>query len=327
MRRVVRSFAAGATVLILMVVASAAWSSEVYPNRVIKMIAPFPAGGATDVAGRLLAHRMSRSLGQAVIIENRVGASGAIGVLAGAEAPPDGHTVLIGGSSTVAVNPHVTKVSYDMSRDFRSVSLVMKAETLIVAHPSTGLRSLVDVVAAARKSPGKLTFGSGGAGSAHHLAMVYLQTKTGIDMLHVPYKGAAPSEMGMIAGEIDLLVVNTVSARPHIEAGKMIPIALLSSAKSQIFPTLPAASDFLPGYVFDTWLGLYAPARTSDAVVGRLNAAAIEALADPELVESFRSKGMEPAAGSPAELQNYQAAESARWAEAATIARAKGWLD
>jgi tripartite-type tricarboxylate transporter receptor subunit TctC len=313
--------------VVLLLAAAAARAADTYPNRVIKMIAPFPAGGATDVAGRLLAHRMSASLGQAVIIENRAGASGAIGVLAGAEAAADGYTLLVGGSSTVAVNPHVTKVTYDMARDFRPVSLIMKAETLIVAHPSTGFRSLADVVAAARKSPGKLTFGNAGTGSAHHLALVYLQMKTGIDVLHVPYKGAAPSELAMVAGEIDVLVVNTVSALPHIEAGKMIPIALLSSAKSQAFPTLPRASDFVAGYVFDTWLGLYAPVRTSDAIVSRLNRAAVDALTDPKLVEDFRAKGMEPAPGSATELQGYQSAESARWAEAAAAARAKGWLD
>lgn len=313
--------------IVVLISPQATRAADPYPNRVIKMIAPFPAGGATDVAGRLLAHRMSNVLGQAVIIENRAGASGAIGVLAGAEAQPDGYTLLIGGSSTVAVNPHVTKVTYNMARDFRPVSLIMKAETLIVAHPSTGFKSLSDVVAAARKDPGKLTFGNAGAGSAHHLALVYLQMKTGIDVLHVPYKGAAPSEQAMIAGEIDVLVVNTVSALPHIEAGKMVPVALLSSAKSQTFPTLAPASDFLPGYVFDTWLGLYAPVKTSDEVVARLNAAAIAALTDSRLVQDFRGRGMEPAPGSASDLQDYQAAESARWAEAAATARAKGWLD
>lgn len=312
-----------------LLVASAAYghSDEVYPSRVIKMIAPFPAGGATDVAGRLLAHRMSRALGQTIIIENRVGASGAIGVVAATQAAPDGYTLLIGGGSTAVVNPHVTKVPYDMARDLRPISLVMKAETLIVAHPSTGFKSLADVVDFAKKNPGRLIYGSAGSGSAHHLAMVYLQMKTGIDMLHVPYKGTAPSEQALVAGEVNLLVVNTVSALPQIEAGKMTPIALLSSAKSEIFPKLPPASDFLPGYVFDTWLALYAPAKTSDAIIGRVNAAAIEALTDPKLIQDFRSKGMEPASGSPAELEVYAASESARWAEAAAAAKAKGWLE
>jgi len=302
-------------------------SDEVYPSRVIKMIAPFPAGGATDVAGRLLAHRMSSSLGQTVIIENRVGASGTIGVVAATQAAPDGYTLLIGGGSTAVVNPHVTKVPYDMARDLRPISLVMKAETLIVAHPSTGFKSLADVVDYAKRNPGKLLYGSAGSGSAHHLAIVYLQMKTGIDMLHVPYKGTAPSEQALVAGEVNLLVVNTVSALPQIEAGKMVPIALLSSAKSEIFPKLPPASDFLPGYVFDTWLALYVPAKTSDTIVGRLNAAAVEALTDPKLVQDFRSRGMEPAPGSPAELDAYTSSESARWAEAAAAAKAKGWLE
>lgn len=302
-------------------------SDEAYPSRVIKIIAPFPAGGATDIAGRLLAHRMSQSLGQSVIVENRVGAAGAIGMVAGAQAAADGYTLLIGASTAVVVNPHVTKVPYDVARDYRPISLIMKAETLIVANPSKGLKSLKDVAAYAKANPGKLTYGSAGAGSAFHLAMAYFQVNANIDMLHVPYKGGAPAEQALIAGEIDLLVVNTVSALPHIESGRMVPIALLSSAKSQVFPTLPAASDFLPGYVFDTWLGLYVPAKTSDTIVRRLNAATVEALKDPKLVQDFRSKGMEPVPGSSEELMTYAAAESARWAQAAAAAKAKGWLD
>lgn len=307
--------------------ATRAQTADSYPNRIIKFVAPFPAGGTTDIVGRVLAHRMSQSLGQNVIVENKAGASGAIGVVSVAQAPADGYTALIGASTAIVINPHVTQVSYDVSRDLRPVGLIMKAETLIVANPSKGLKSLADVVSHAKANPGKLTFGSVGIGSSAHLAMAHLQSASGIDLLHVPYKGAAPAELALVAGEVDLLVVNTVSALPHIEAGKMVPVALLSSAKSQVFPKLQAASDFVPDFVFDTWLALYVPAKTGDEIVNRLNAAMVEALKDPKLVQEFQSKGMEPSPGSPAELVAYQTSESARWGRTAASAKAKGWLN
>lgn len=302
-------------------------AEDAYPNRVIKFVSPFPAGGTTDIVGRVLAQRMSRSLGQPVIVENKAGAAGAIGAVAVAQAPADGYTVLVGPSSAIAINPHVNQVAYDVSRDFRPVGLIMKAETLIVAHPSKGFTSLADVIGYARSNPGKLTFGSFGPGSSAHLVMAHLQAAAGIDILHVPYKGAAPAELALVAGEIDLLVVNTVSSLPHIEARKMTPIALVSSAQSRIFPKLAKAADRLPDFVFDTWLALYVPAKTSDAIINRLNAAMVEALSDPKLVEDLRGKGIEPAPGSPADLVAFQAYEGDRWARAVTSAKARGRLD
>lgn len=302
-------------------------SSGAYPNRTIKLVAPFPAGGTTDLVARVLAHRMTQILGQATIVENKVGASGSIGVQSVALAPPDGYTVLIAPSTAVVINPHVTQVPYDIGRDFRPVGLIMKAETLIVAHPSKNLKSLADVIAYAKSHPGKLTFGSFGVGSSAHLVMAQLQATAGIEMLHVPYKGAAPAELALMAGEIDLLVVNTITAFPNIEAGRMIPLALLSSAQSRVLPKLARASDELPDFVFDTWVALYVPAKAGDEIVSRLNAAMVTALNDPVLVEDFRSKGIEPAPGSPEQLVAYQQDESRRWARATASAKAKDRLD
>lgn len=307
--------------------ASPAKAQHPYPERVIKFVSPFPAGGTTDIVGRLLAQRMSQSLGQPIIVENKAGAAGAIGAVTVAQAPADGYTALIGPSSAIVINPHVSQVSYDVSRDFRPVGLIMKAETLIVSHPSRGFKSLQDVIAYARKNPGKLTFGSFGPGSSAHLVMAHLQAVADIELLHVPYKGAAPAELALVAGEIDLLVVNTVSSFPHIEAGKMTPIALVSSAESRIFPKLAKSSDLFRDFVFDTWVALYVPGKTSDAIVNRLNSTMVDALKEPKLVEELRSKGIEPAPGSPADLVAFQAFESGRWANAAASARARGRLD
>jgi tripartite-type tricarboxylate transporter receptor subunit TctC len=319
-----------AGILALVVAGGAATSAsaqEAYPHRVIKFVSPFPAGGTTDIVGRVLAQRMSQSLGQPVIVENKAGAAGAIGAVTVAQARPDGYTALIGPSSTIAINPHVSQISYDVDRDFRPVGLIMKAETLIVAHPSKGFNSLQDVIAYARRNPGKLTFGSFGPGSSAHLVMAHLQAVAGIELLHVPYKGAAPAELALVAGEIDLLVVNTVSSLPHIEAGKMTPIALISSAASQIFPKLAKSSELFPDFIFDTWLALYVPAKTSDQIINRLNASMIEALTEPKLVQELRSKGIEPAPGSPSDLVAFQSIESERWANAAASAKAHGRLD
>lgn len=318
----------GVLTLVLIAAGSpAARAQETYPNRVIKFVAPFPAGGTTDIVGRLLAQRMSQSLGQPVIVENKAGAAGAIGAVTVAQAPADGYTALIGPSTAIVINPHVSQIAYDVGRDFRPVGLIMKAETLIVAHPSKGFTSLADVISYARANPGKLTFGSFSSGSSAHLVMAHLQAAAGIDLLHVPYKGAAPAEFALVAGEIDLLVVNTVSSLPHIEARKMTPIALISSAESQIFPKLARAADLLPDFVFDTWLALYVPAKTSDAVVNHLNAAMVKALREPKLVEELRAKGIEPVPGSPADLVAFQAFESDRWGRAVTSAKARGRLD
>ena len=210
---------------------------------------------------------MSQTLGQPIIVENKAGAAGAIGAVTVAQAPADGYTALVGPSSAIVINPHVSQISYDVARDFRPVGLVMKAETLIVAHPSKGFNSLADVIGYARANPGKLTFGSFGPGSSAHLVMAHMQSVADIELLHVPYKGAAPAELALVAGEIDLLVVNTVSSLPHIEAGKMTPIALISSAQSQTFPKLAKAADFFPNFIFDTWVALYVPAKTSEAIV------------------------------------------------------------
>lgn len=320
--------AAGILVLVLAHVSgSQAEAQETYPSRVIKFVAPFPAGGATDLVGRVLAQRMSQSLGQPIIVENKAGATGAIGALAVAQALADGYTAFIGPSTAVVINPHVSPVPYDMDRDFRPVGLIMKAETLIVAHPSRGFKSLADVAAYARAHPGKLTFGSFGPGSSGHLVMAHLQSVADIELLHVPYKGAAPAELALVAGEIDLLVVNTVSSLPHIEAGKMTPITLISSAKSQIFPNLAKAAELFPDFIFDTWVGLYVPAKTSETIVNRLNAAMVEVLKEPNLVADLRSRGIEPAPGSPADLVAFQAFESARWARAAASAKARGRLE
>lgn len=318
----------GILALVLAGVGASPVKAEVsYPARVIKFVSPFPAGGTTDIVGRLLAQRMSQSLGQPIIVENKAGAAGAIGAVTVAQAPADGYTALVGPSSAIVINPHVSRISYDVDRDFRPVGLIMKAETLIVAHPSKGFNSLQDVIAYAQKNPGKLTFGSFGAGSSAHLVMAHLQAVAGIELLHVPYKGAAPAELALVAGEIDLLVVNTVSSLPHIEAGKMTPIVLVSSARSQIFPKLAKSSDSFRDFVFDTWVGLYVPAKTTDAIVNRLNAAMIDVLKEPKLVEDLRAKGIEPAPGSPADLVAFQVLESDRWANAAASARARGRLD
>jgi len=306
---------------------SHAQAGGAYPTRAIKLVAPFPAGGTTDLVARVLAHRMTQLLGQPAIVENKAGASGSIGVQTVVLAPPDGYTALIAPSTAVVINPHVTRVPYDVERDLRPVGLIMKAETLIVAHPSKNLGSLADVIGYAKSNPGKLTFGSFGIGSSAHLVMAHLQAVAGIEMLHVPYKGAAPAELALMAGEIDILVVNSITAFPNIEAGRMIPIALLSSAQSTLLPKLARASDQLPDFVFDTWVALYAPAKTSNEIVGRLSGAMVEALNDPALIADFRAKGIEPAPGSPEELVAYQQNESRRWARATASAKAKDRLD
>jgi len=307
-----------------------AWAQtkEVFPSRSVSLVVPMSPGGSTDQMARSLAQRLTKTLGQPTVVENKAGATGAIAANFVARASGDGHTLLMAPSSVVVVNPLVSNVQYDIKRDFRPVGLFAVVETIIVASKKTGFQTLADVISFAKKNPGKLTFGSNGIGSSFHLAGEFLQLLAGVELLHVPYKGAAPAEAALLANEIDIAVTNTVSILPHIKSGAVTPIAILSSSRSPSrgLPQVPHASATLPGYVVDTWAGLYAPASTSTEVILRLNTELNKFLLDPDSAEYLRTKGVEPAPGTPDDLVQFQEKELAKWAKVVTAAKAAGRL-
>ncbi len=293
-----------------------------FPTGPITMVAPMAAGGSTDYAARLFARKLSDALGKPALVENKPGASGAIGAVFVARAPADGHTLLVAPSTVAVVNPLVTSVPYDINRDFRPIGMLARVETVLVASKRSGFASIADMVRHAKANPGKLTYGSNGQGSALHLAGEFLAQLAGVELLHVPYKGASLAETALLAGEIDLLVTNTVSVIQHVRAQTVVPLALLSSSPSQQLPQLQRGSQALPGYVVDTWVAVYAPKGTSETAVSKLNRALNTFLSDRENAAEMVSRGLEPAPGSPEDAQRFVDAETAKWTKVVTSMKA-----
>ena len=297
--------------------------SGAYPDRPITIVAPMAAGGSTDVVARLFAKSLTEAMRQPALVENKPGATGSIGTMHVARSAPDGHTLLLAPGSVAVVNPLVSKVAYDFARDFRPIGLLAMVETVLVASRRSGLKSVADVVARAKAEPGKLSFGSNGEGGSFHLAGELFALTAGIELLHVPYKGAAPAETALVTGEIDLLVTNTVSVMQHLKAGSIVPLAVISSGRSRELPAVPKGTDLLPGFTVDTWVGLYAPAATATATVNRLNETLNAFLRHKETADDMLSRGLEPAPGSIDDALRFQQAETARWSRVVDTLRAR----
>lgn len=311
----------------LMPLRADAQTNEAYPSKAITLVVPSQPGGTADPVARELAQHLSKEFGKPVVVENRPGASGAIGATHVAHAAPDGYTLLIGPVTTMVANPLVTETRYQVERDFRPVGLLIDAELVLVTTPSTGFKTLGDVIQYAKKNPGKLAYGSNGRGASHHLAMEYLQSLAGVELLHVPYQSGAAAEMAMLGGQIQVMIGNTSYVRPHIRSGRMVGLAVASAERSKALPDLPLSSATVAGYQLTTWVGLYAPAGTSDEIVAKLNAATNAFLRDPQNAEALRSKGLEPRPGSPADFLKFQTEEQKKWGKIVSFARAKGRLN
>ncbi len=305
-----------------------AQGQQPFPTRAMNIVVPMAPGGSTDYIARTVGLELSKALGQPAVIDNKAGATGAIGTQYVARSTPDGHTLLVAPSSVVVMNPLVSKVPYDPVKDLKPVGRMCLVEVIVVASKKSGFTSLGDVVNYAKKNPGKLTFGSNGVGSAFHLAGEFMQQLGDFKMLHVPYKGASLAETALLSNEIDILVTNTVSAMPHIKSGKITPLAVAwSLGRSRALPNLPLAQSTIPGYVVDTWLGLYGPAGTEDGVVNKINGVLNAYLRDPSHAEAMRDRGMEPTPGTPEDLVKYQTEEFAKWTKVTAALRAAGRLE
>ncbi|HMH17624.1 MAG TPA: tripartite tricarboxylate transporter substrate binding protein, partial [Burkholderiales bacterium] len=241
--------------------ASAGAFAQAYPNRPIHIVAPFPAGGGYDFLARLVGQEMSKTLGQPVIVENKSGANGNIGTDAVAKAAPDGYTLLMGGNSPLAMNVGLyPKLPYDPIKDFEPISRVATQPNLLAVHPKVPVTSLAELIQFAKANPGKLTYASNGNGSPQHLAAEQLKRMAGIDMLHVPYKGAAPNMSALLAGEVSLAFNIILLPLPHVQAGKLTGLAVASSKRSPLAPNIPTMTELGYPIDIDTWYGLLAPA-------------------------------------------------------------------
>ena len=309
---------------LLFVLGVPASHAQPYPAHAIKMIVPFPPGGATDVVGRIVANKLSERMGQPVVVDNKPGAGGALGSEVAAHSAPDGYTILMATSSTHSIGPNLQKLGYDPVRDFAPVCHVADVPNVLVVSPALPVHSVAELVAYAKARPGQLNFASSGVGTIVHLNAELFKMVSGVDMVHVPYKGTALAIPDIANGSVAMVFDSLASVLPHIKSGKVRPIALNANRRSPLLPELPTLAEAgMPQFNVYTWFGAFAPAGTPAAVVARLNAEIQAALKDPVLLERFAAVGAEPAGGPPEALLARVRNDGARWAEVIRAANVK----
>ncbi len=285
-----------------------------YPNRPIKMIVPYPPGGGTDVIARILQEPLGAELGQPIVIENRGGAAGNVGTDVAAKATPDGYTILFTLSSHT-INPKLyDRLPFDVERDFVPITLATLVPQILVAHPSVPANNVRELIALAKANPGKLNYASVGTGSPGHIAGELFKLRTGVDIVHVPYKGGGPAVTDTIGGQVQLLFVTMPAAWQHVKSGRLKALAVTSAKRAVTAPDVPTiAESGVPDYVVDSWYGALAPAKTPPAVIARLNAAFTKVLENPQVREKLLAQGAEAAPGTPAEFDRRIRDELAKW--------------
>ena len=291
--------------------------AQAYPNRPIRMIAPFPAGGLADVLARLVGDEMSKALGQPIIVENRAGAGGNTGADAVAKADPDGYTLLMSSAGILTANQFLyAKMPFDPETAFAPVSIVADMSMLVVVHPKVEAATLKDFVALARSRPDKINFGSPGVGTTGHLGLALFMHAAGIKLTHVPYRGAAPAVNDLIAGQIDGVVDNPPTVLPHISAGRLRPLAVAAKERLALLPDLPTAAEAgVPGFEASSWFGIMAPAGTAPEIVARLNREIVAALRQPIIADRIANSGARAVGNSPDAFAAQIRAERAMWGE------------
>ena len=303
--------------LLSAIILTAAHGQTTYPNRSIRVVVPFAAGGPTDAAMRIIAPRFSEFLGQQIIIENRGGAGGATGTEFIAKSTPDGYTLVHGSIGGLAVSPTLNpKLGYNTLRDLEPISQTVNVAYIVTLHPSVPAKSIKELLALARARPGKLNYGSGGAGPGPNLAGELLNMMAGVSIVHVPYKGTAPALTALLSGEVDITFDNLLIVLPQIKAGRVRPIAATGDARSKLLPELPTmAESGLPGYSATGWYGLLAPIATPKDIVARLNTEFTRALRSPDVSERLNSTAAEPAPGTPEQFAAFIRSETDKWAK------------
>jgi tripartite-type tricarboxylate transporter receptor subunit TctC len=286
-----------------------------YPSRPVHIVVPYAAGGGTDAMARFIARGLEKKLGQPVIIDNRPGQGTAVGGTYVARAAPDGYTLLMATSSTLAMNPTIyPKLAYDPPRDFTPVALVAAVPFVLIVHPSLGVTTLDGLVRLARAKPGALSYGSGGAGSAHHVFMELVRSMTGVDIKHVPYRGGGPALTDVVAGHVPMMFADVGQALQLVRGGQVRALGVTTARRVETMPeVLTLAQAGLAGYEANTWQCVVAPARLPAPIVAKLNHALVEVMVDPATRSHFLDLGMQPLTSTPAELGDYIKSEMARW--------------
>lgn len=289
--------------------AAAAW-----PERPVRLIVPYAAGGSTDTVARLVGARLTERLGQQIVLDNRTGAGTLIGTAIAARATPDGYTLLMA-TPPLTVNPSLhAKVPYDLARDFVAVTNVAASSNLLVVHPTVAATTTAGLIALMKANPGKYNYGSSGVGGAGHLAMALFENMAAVDAVHVPYKGGAPAVADLVAGRLSLMMANLTTAQPHIRSGRLRGLGIGTKVRSPLFPEMPTiAESGVPGYEANNWNGVVAPAGTPRPVIDRLQREIATVLGEKTLGERMAAAGLEPIGDTPEAFARYLAAEAAKW--------------
>lgn len=287
-----------------------------YPTRSVRLVVPFAAGGGADTLSRIIAPRLSDALGQTWVVDNRGGAAGNLAAEIVADAAPDGHTVFMGFSTVLTVNPSLYKLRWNVERDFQPVSLLATAQYILVVNPSVKATTLQEFIALAKQKPGSLNYASAGVGSPLHLAAELFKKRAGIDMVHLPYKGGGPAAAAVLAGEAQVIFGSVASSMPHVKAGKLKALATTGARRSKVAPELPTlAESGFPGFDVTSWYALLVPAKTPAGIVRRLNEEAARAVALSDVQQAMARQGLEPETGTPRALAERIRTETVMWAE------------
>ena len=289
--------------ILLCLISLKGWTQE-YPNKPIRLIVPFSAGGGNDAVARVMAQQLTTQLKQTIVVENRPGAGGTVGAESAARAVPDGYTLFLGGVGSLAVNPNlITKLPYDALKDFEPIVLIASAPSVLVVYQDFAPRTVQQLITLAKKEPGKINYASNGNGSSAHLAAIMFTSMAGIDMVHVPYKGLAPALNDLLVGRIDLMFNSMVAILPQIQAGKLRALAVTGTRRSALLPEVPTLDESgLKGYQAGSWYGLLAPAGTPEAIIKKIHDATLDVLALESVRIQLASEGAEPIGGSSADF-------------------------
>jgi len=300
-------------------------AAQGFPSKPLRLICPFPPGGAVDIASRAIAHELTKNLGQPVTVENKPGAGGNLGGAEAARSAPDGYTIFMTTSGIQAINPALyAKMPFDPNKDLATVTALVSLNNVLVLHPSVPAQSVKEVIALAKSQPGKLTYASSGNGTSIHMSGEMFKHMTGVDILHIPYKGSAPAVTDLLAGQVNMMFDNIPSSLPHIKAGKLRALATTGAQRDPTLPELPTIAEAgVPGYESGVWFGLMAPAGTPKDVIARVNAEAVKGAKSPDFIKRMTDLGYHILAGSPEQMAEMNRAEMARWAPIVKASGAK----
>jgi tripartite-type tricarboxylate transporter receptor subunit TctC len=299
-------------------------AAQAWPQKPIKMIVPFPAGGGTDLIGRLAAKHIGDRLGQQVFVENRGGANGAIGTQALMQADPDGYTIGAISDGPMVINPALyEKNPYQPLRDFVPVAMMIRFPSMLIAHPSVPVKTVAELVALAKAKPGTLNYSSGGIGNFSHMGLELLALRTGMKIVHVPYRGIGPATVAVIAGDVHLLYNNVATSLEHVRAGKVTPLAIGEAKRLPNLPDIPTIAETVPGFEFSAWVGIYAPAKTPKEIVAKLSKATADFLKDPEVQKYFQDQVINASYKDGDEFSTFIKTELDKWANVVKTAGIK----